>query len=333
MDSQLTMWLSALLPGKVFVGDLNRSGRRLLIFTAAAGSAAGIGYLRYLTGPEYAFSLFYLFPVVAVTWYLGIKAGLGMAAISALTWLGADLTLPGAFSHPYVPYINEIFRFAVFCIVVVMVHKLHFLVGLHKEFARFDPLTGIPNRLAFFELAEIELNKAKRFRHPLSIVYVDLDNFKYVNDIHGHETGDRLLRLVARTIHGNIRITDLAARLGGDEFAVLLPETGRQAAGLVALKLCREIEVMMQESQWPVTASIGVVTYEELSTGLYEMIASADAVMYSAKRNGKNRVVQQVVAAGDAHVAPDQRESCAKDASMKGRVGNACKILDEQKCD
>lgn len=272
-----------------------QSWRGALIFTAGTMGALAIGYLRCLTGPEYALSLFFIFPVAVVAWFVGGKAGFAMSAICALSWLWADLSMAEAFSNPHVPYINETFRFIVFMIIAAIIDKTQQLLQMHKEFARIDLLTELSNRLSFFESAEMEVKKARRFQQPVSILYIDLDNFKSVNDEHGHTVGDTLLRVVAHTIRANVRSIDLAARLGGDEFAVMLPHTAIQAARLVGTKLRREISHVMKHNQWPVTASIGIVTYENLSVSIQEMVESADAVMYSAKRNGKNRVAHHVV--------------------------------------
>ena len=127
----------------------------------------------------------------------------------------------------------------------------------------------------------------------MTLLYIDLDNFKQVNDAFGHETGDELLIEVAATIRTNVRSTDTVARLGGDEFALLLPETDQEAALVVTNKLREALLVSMQRREWPVTFSIGLVSFATPPESVEEMLKQADAVMYSVKLKGKNSIAAQ----------------------------------------
>ena len=254
-----------------------------------------IGVIRFLTGPELALSLFFLFPIALVTWNVGRGAGIFISATSAISWLIADLMLLNSFSNIIIPFLNETFRLIVFLIITYIIFELKNALEKHKAFARTDPLTSVANRRAFFELANMELNKARRYRHPFSVVYIDIDNFKKVNDNLGHNVGDRLLRSVAKMIKQNIRVIDILARLGGDEFAILLSETGAEAASLVVRKLKNKLLSIMQGNGWPVTFSMGVVTFKVFPDTVDEMINVADSQMYAAKKKGKNRIHYKIV--------------------------------------
>ncbi len=153
-----------------------------------------------------------------------------------------------------------------------------------------DHLTGAANSRSFHEIAGREIERQKRFGRPLSIAYLDLDNFKAVNDTHGHETGGALLRGVAAVLKANTRATDVVARLGGDEFAVLFPETDEAAARAAAEKLRAALQEWMRGGGHLVTVSIGVATFAAPPAGVKEMVTLADELMYNAKRGGKNRV-------------------------------------------
>jgi diguanylate cyclase (GGDEF)-like protein len=159
-----------------------------------------------------------------------------------------------------------------------------------KELSRIDFLTGIGNRRYFIELANMEINRAHRYEHPFTMVCLDLDNFKAVNDCFGHTTGDVLLRLVARTIWENIRVTDTVARLGGDEFAILMPETGRNVAEVIIQRVQKINLDYMRKHGWPVTLSIGVVTFANPPSTVDEVLKISDRLMYTAKNNGKNGI-------------------------------------------
>lgn len=218
-----------------------------------------------------------------------------MSITSASSWLIADLMMIHTFSNPLIPYINEAFRLIVFLFITFILSGLSNAIESQKELAMTDPLTQTANRLAFIKLSGIETKRARRFKHPLSVAYIDIDNFKYINDRFGHNTGDTLLRLVAETIKGTIRETDITARLGGDEFIVLLSHTEAESAYLVADKIQKNFLHLMQENEWPVTCSIGLVTFNCLPDSIEDLIKEADNTMYSAKQNGKNMIKHKII--------------------------------------
>jgi len=166
---------------------------------------------------------------------------------------------------------------------------------MEKSLSRSDALTGLANRRAFYETTEIERKRAARYSRPLSLAYIDLDNFKQVNDRNGHEAGDRVLELVASVLHKNVRAESVVARLGGDEFALLLPEADHVAANFVINKLHNLLTKAMQEKNWPVTFSIGMITYERPPESTEQMVHAADELMYTVKHEGKNRVASSVI--------------------------------------
>jgi diguanylate cyclase (GGDEF)-like protein/PAS domain S-box-containing protein len=168
--------------------------------------------------------------------------------------------------------------------------KLRESLERERSAARIDFLTGILNRRGFFEIATSESQRSRRYKRPLSLVYVDLDNFKGVNDTMGHDAGDELLIRVAAIIHSEVRGTDSVGRLGGDEFAVLLPETDQEHGRVVVQKVQKQLMEVMQERKWPVTFSIGLISFQVPPESIEEMVREADRVMYSVKLKGKNSV-------------------------------------------
>ncbi|WP_448208640.1 diguanylate cyclase [Azospirillum sp. sgz302134] len=160
--------------------------------------------------------------------------------------------------------------------------------------ATTDPLTGLANRTQFFARAEAEIQRAARYRRPLSILMVDLDHFKRINDTYGHEVGDRALQAFAALCKRTLRQQDCAARLGGEEFAALLPETDGPGALLVAERLRAAVEEMRLENApltLRLTASIGLSEVQPGETGPDAALSRADRALYAAKRAGRNRVV------------------------------------------
>jgi diguanylate cyclase (GGDEF)-like protein len=156
-----------------------------------------------------------------------------------------------------------------------------------------DELTRVSNRRHFLKLAEHELERAKRYRHALSIIILDIDDFKKVNDSYGHLCGDAVLQdlsLACRTI---LRQCDVFARFGGEEFILLLPETNEASALQVANRLCQLVAnhvVEYKDTQIQVTISIGVTTSNSNGDTLDDLLNQADGALYQAKRLGKNRL-------------------------------------------
>jgi len=279
---------------------------RVILLTAAGAFIIIVGLIRYLSGTEYALSLFFLFPILFSTWYVGKKAGVFLSFFSTFTWLYADLYMIREFSDPWVPFVNETFRLIVFLLVTGLVWGFKTTLESQRSLARTDHLTGLPNRLAFFESAELELSRTRRFFQPLSVIYLDVDNFKAVNDSLGHDAGDNLLRTVAETILENIRSIDIAARFGGDELGIMLPETGVKGSRRLAEKLKLKLNKKMRANKWPVTFSMGVATFKNIPITIDDMLLIADKLMYFAKKNGKNRISHQLISGKPPRENPDK---------------------------
>lgn len=272
---------------------LSRLPQSVLIFVASLVVLL-VGILNHWAGPEISSTIFYLIPVVLVTWFTRRSIGFIFSILSALMWLIADLTSGATYFNSDIPYWNGVARLSSFFILTFILSTLKSTLRQEKEFSRIDFLTGIRNRRYFIELIHAEINRALRYDRPFTVVCIDLDNFKTVNDCFGHSTGDILLRLVARTLLQNIRVTDTVARLGGDEFAILLPETGRNAAEAIMQKVQKINSEIMRRHGWPVTLSIGVVTFTSPPSTVDETLRISDQLMYSAKNRGKNNIQYEV---------------------------------------
>jgi diguanylate cyclase (GGDEF)-like protein len=253
-----------------------------------------VGILNHIAGPQLSFTIFYLIPIALVTWFTERWIGFIFSVLSALTWLIADLTSGATYFNSEIPYWNGVSRLSSFFILTFILSALKNTLKQEKEFSRIDFLTGVQNRRYFIELVNMEINRARRYEHPFTLVCLDLDNFKTVNDCFGHSTGDILLRLVASTIQENIRVTDTVARLGGDEFAILLPETGRNMAEAIMQRIQKIHLDIMQKHGWSVTISIGVVTFTTPPSTVDETLRISDELMYNVKNNGKNSIKYKV---------------------------------------
>lgn len=249
---------------------------------------AVLAVLDYATGWELSFSFFYVAPVSLAAWYSDRRIAYCVAALCGGVWLTADVLSGHPYSHAAIPFWNATIRSAFFVLIASLVSRIRDLLAHERKLARVDGLTGCLNPRAFAETATRLVSLARRHREPITLAYLDLDNFKLVNDRHGHSAGDDLLRIAASAMRATLRGTDLVARLGGDEFAVLLPMTGCDAAVVALEKIRDRLAAIMNERGWPVTASIGAVTFLVVPDTLDEVIGAADAAMYRVKTSGKN---------------------------------------------
>jgi diguanylate cyclase (GGDEF)-like protein len=164
-----------------------------------------------------------------------------------------------------------------------------------QEAAFTDHLTGLPNRRRFERQLEREVARTERYSRPFCLLIVDIDNFKDVNDTHGHDVGDDALRHVANVIQSGTRGIDTGARIGGDEFAIILPETDLMRGLEVAERLRSSLAALDFGPAGRITASLGVAELPACARTNYELRASADAALYEAKRNGRNRAASAPV--------------------------------------
>ena len=253
-----------------------------------------IGLVDHATGEEIAFSIFYLAPVAATAWIDGKLAGTCMAVICGGVWLGADLTSGHEYTRQWIPFWNTTVRTGFFVIVAVILSRLKLSQVREQELSRVDGLTGLWNARHFLELAGRETERCRRYARPITFAYIDLDEFKAVNDSKGHAEGDALLREVGRTIKQQLRSQDAPARLGGDEFALFLPGSDFESSSITLRRLIESLGHMMQPRNSTVTFSVGAVTFQTPRSSVDEMIRVADDLMYQAKKNGKGAIRHEI---------------------------------------
>lgn len=268
---------------------LAQQSRSLHLGLGIALSAA-MGLLHYLTGPYLVFSIFYLLPVCLVSFFVGRGSGVLVSVVSGVASLVAELATEPGFLHPLIPYWNAAARLGVFVAFTIVLSELRDVLHREKELARTDALTGAANPRLFAETLNNEIRRSRRSHSPLTLAYLDIDNFKAVNDESGHAAGDALLRQAVEAIRQSLRATDVVARLGGDEFVILLPDTGQRQAETALQKLRRSLVQAGATGRWPVTFSIGVVTWAGGTERAEELVKIADELMYAAKKAGKDRI-------------------------------------------
>lgn len=190
--------------------------------------------------------------------------------------------------------INLIIGFAVTLLVIIInVLMVHHFQGRLELMATIDELTKVPNRRSFFCQAKRDLSRCIRSGAPASLLMIDIDHFKRINDTHGHTAGDLVLKETAKKLSETLREGDLAGRLGGEEFAILLPNTEHETALQVAERLRLTVAthiVLLRNSTCMVTLSIGVATEQGPDITLESLLAKADNGLYTSKHQGRDRV-------------------------------------------
>lgn len=268
MERILNRVLSQLSPSVLFLVALSLTALTLLA--------------DYFVGPDISLGIFYLAPISITAWYGSLLPAVLLSVLcSTLTILVAQqgdqatvVMLWGGLAH------------AVFFYVVSrLIVRLKAVLEHEKLLSRTDHLTGVLNRRALFEQMELLFNLARRQRSPLTLVYLDVDKFKQINDSAGHKAGDAVLSAVASSLLKHRRRTDIVGRLGGDEFAMALPDTDHKAARMLLDGLSRKISAA-QTPFGELTCSVGVVTFVAMPSDMTEALGFADASMYEVKQRG-----------------------------------------------
>lgn len=259
--------------------------------TLSAGTAL-ISFVIYLSGdPTSAYTMFYVWIALYAFYFFRMVEAAIQVAFVALAY-GAVLHYKEAIAAPTARWLITVGTVLVAGVLIALLkRRVEVLVARLSDTARTDPLTGLLNRRGFDESFELELERARRASGRLSVILLDLDHFKVVNDRFGHVSGDEALERLGAVLVTTKRQIDTAARVGGEEFALLLP--GADAPG--AFSLCERMRTRVAETfsseRFPLTVSLGVASFALDGTTASELLAAADRALYEAKRLGRNRTV------------------------------------------
>jgi diguanylate cyclase (GGDEF)-like protein len=247
------------------------------------------GLADYLTGFEFSFSLFYLLPVMIAAWFAGRRFSIFIATLCAISWYVAEATSGQTYSNPAFPVWNAIARLGIFMIAAIMLSELKRYIARVEELSQVDPLTGSYNRNFLYSTLAMEIEKSRRNNLTIALMYIDIDNFKSINDTWGHKRGDQVLRGTVEAIKGSIRTVDVVSRIGGDEFVVMLSNPSADEVAKIAERIKDAFGRIAAEIRLDdVSLSMGVVTCMKCRLGVDELIERADSLMYEVKKAGKN---------------------------------------------
>lgn len=267
-----------------FLVFLEKHDRRWTWFGVICAWAI-LAYLHSRIGWEISFSILYLIPVGVAAWVLGRPAGVTISILSAGAWWYANRDSPIA--PETIRYWNTVVRLTLFIIVSELLFGLRNALERERALARTDPLTGLANSRSFTEVAEREIAVARRTGRSLSVIWIDLDGFKSINDELGHAAGDQVLAQIGAALRRSTRRTDVAARVGGDEFAILLPETDIAGTRVIVEKIVAGVAENINIDGKSVSMSVGAIACDEALPELDQILRKADDLMYEVKRAGK----------------------------------------------
>lgn len=268
---------------------LDRCNRAEILAMSVLGLLV-VGGVDFITGFEISVSVFYLGPVALAAWYAGPWSGMMAATLAGIFWFIADFASGHPYSHQMIAVWNALVLFGLYIITATLISKLHQTLRMLQTLAQTDVLTGLFNRREFNTRLELLLAYARRHETVFSIAYIDVDDFKAVNDSRGHTGGDRVLQTIAKVLKHSIRSYDTVARLGGDEFSLLLPDMDHHAARHFITKISYNLKQVPELSDWGISCSIGVVTFLAPEITPEQALASADELMYQVKHKGKGAI-------------------------------------------
>lgn len=252
-------------------------------------SLALVMAIDWLTPPYVLASGFYLLPIWIAAWFCGKPFLTAITAISVISNVSQNARI-----YPIEVHWWEV-ALSWFSVGLIMGGFGMTMVVLRNAFDKktfeslTDPLTGILNRRGLFDRFEIEIARTNRLRSALVVAIIDIDNFKLINDLHGHPTGDEALIRTAKEIQSTLRSVDVVGRLGGDEFAVVLPDTQENDAALVLQRVQQRLHELLNRYDTQASASIGaIIAASDNVLGATDLLSKADQVLYSIKNNGKD---------------------------------------------
>ncbi len=255
-----------------------------------------VAALDHVTGYEISFSIFFLIPILIAVGYGGRTMGYVASFVSACAWMVVEMTSALPYSKPWILYWNTGVRLTFFLLFAYLATHLRANLVRHRQLARTDGLTGLLNRVGFMESAAGMFGAASRPGSVTTLAFIDLNNFKTINDTLGHKQGDAVLDFVAKVLSRSLRRNDVVARYGGDEFAVLLPNTSSSGAAFLLEKLYDQVLDGLRSSGWSVVGlSIGAIVLDRGKVNLAEALHIADTLMYRAKNQGSSGVIIESV--------------------------------------
>jgi diguanylate cyclase (GGDEF)-like protein len=249
-----------------------------------------IGTVGYSFTAPVSLLIFYLIPVVIATWFVGLRPGILAAVLSAIAiaygqWIPSQLALS---------LWNGGVAGVVGCVVANLIHRIKISSEIERQLSRTDASTGAINRRFFMELLEAEFNRAERYRFPLTMVYIELDNLAEINQRLGYQKGDELLYQFVELLSEALRANDVVARLSNDEFAMILPQTNDTQAQQVFTRILPDLKTALEAQEVPIECIFGVMTFLAMPEEFTIINDEASKFLKQIKASGQSRLAFEV---------------------------------------
>jgi diguanylate cyclase (GGDEF)-like protein len=235
--------------------------------------------------------IFYLIPVILSTWFVGVRPGFLAAGLSAIAvayaqWIPSQLALLSLWNGAVAGLVG--------CTVADLIHRIKISAEIERQLSRTDVSTGAINRRFFMELLEAEFHRAERYRFPLTLVYMELDNLAEINQRLGYQKGDELLYQFVEQLSEALRANDVVARLSDDEFAMILPQTNETQAQQAFTRILSELKTALEAEDVPIECIFGVMTFLEMPDDFITINDEAAKLLKKTKASGKSRLAFEV---------------------------------------
>ncbi len=274
-------------------------------------------YIDYRTGPELNVSFFHLVPLFLIVWNSGFIPGLFYSFFCSLVIF--VVTIQPTFTRPTSLEISNALANLVFFVAFsAVLGQLKKYLEKVTFMAEIDGLTNLLNARSFYQRADREVRVCAQSGRPFTVLYLDVDNFKEVNDSFGHTAGDEILKKIGKVLNAQFRKNDLRARIGGDEFAVLLPGFSKEEATIEIPQFHALLNQALRETKGTMTCSLGAVTFLQAPPSAKDALHEADMLMYRVKMGGKNSFLCQT-SIGKGFETPSTPERPAKEPVETGK--------------
>lgn len=274
--------------------------RRYPLFVALCFTSV-VAVLDYITGVELRLFPLYFIPLSLISGAYSTRHALASALGLAGVW--AALNYDSSALSIYLGNIAS--QLAAFSVVALLVNSHKDRADIQQQLASTDSLTGLLNSRSFIAVASREVALQRRKRHPITMAYLDIDNFKDVNATLGHLGADDVLRVTAQAMKDSLRQTDFIGRVGGDEFAILLPDTSAESSRATLERLQEAVLLANHDSRMKITVSVGAIVFEEAPRSVNAMLELADKLMYEVKKMRKDGVAVRLASELPAPSTPD----------------------------
>jgi diguanylate cyclase (GGDEF)-like protein len=256
-----------------------------------------LGWIDYVSGVDFRIYPLYFIPLAFGSWNRPAITSLMLSVYATAVWFFSNYLIGMRYSSNVVWVVNTASQLTTFILVSLAVAYIGRRFEFESELARTDALTGLLNSRAFYERMSFEVKRSHRYQRPIAVVYLDLDNFKEINDRLGHKAGDKILLRVARILRASLRDTDIVGRMGGDEFMLVLPEINSDSLEKVLERVRVKVKTIIgNDHKLHLSISAGAVVCIPNKETMEKLISFSDDLMYQVKRSGKDGIIIKEIA-------------------------------------